>query len=406
MSKAILRHDLVAAATGRKESLFATDMRAVAPQIRDAIRNARVLVVGGAGSIGSGVVRRLAAEQPKALHVMDVAENDLVEVVRDLRNQGVDIADFRTFALDYGSPIAARYLAAEGPFDLVFNLAAMKHVRAERDPFTLLRMIETNVVKCSRFLDSLDKAGRPERFFSVSTDKAANAASLMGATKRLMEHVIFSEPQDGGMACTSARFANVAFSAGSLLESFLYRLDKGQPLAAPEDTYRFFISIEEAAELCILAGVALDNRLTAIPRRSPALAPIRLQDIAAAVLEAMGREPLFTRDEAEARSLASKAAANGARYPVLLTPLDTSGEKDIEEFVGDDEALAPTPFAEIEAVAYRPCAPERLARFLEDMTRLAASRETFDKQSLVAAMADVLPELRHRETGRNLDQRI
>lgn len=251
--------DLERRIVGRPSSLFAADMNDNAEALAQVVRGRSILVVGGGGSIGSATTELLVELRPARLHVVDISENYLAELVRSVRNgsYAVGAVDFQTLPIDFGSAIMQRFLQENGPYDVVLNFAALKHVRSEKDPYSLLQMIDTNVVRQARFRRWLTETGCG-RYFVVSTDKAANPTSLMGATKRLMEDVLFDARPEGAFVCTSARFANVAFSNGSLLQSFLCRLAARQPLAAPCDTRRYFISRRESRDLP--AGVALGRQ--------------------------------------------------------------------------------------------------------------------------------------------------
>ena len=257
--------------TGRKHSLFEPDMDANAAVLGEAIRGRRVLVLGGGGSIGSITTRILLNYGPKAVHVVDQNENCLAELVRDLRGrpEGLCEVDFRTFPIDYGSPIMERLLNEAERYDVVMHFAALKHVRSEKDLHSAMQMLDTNVVRHIRFKQWLARNDHGRIYFAVSTDKAANPTSLMGASKRLMEDVVFGVAAEHATSTTSARFANVAFSNGSLLQSFLQRLEKRQPLAVPRETRRYFISHREAGELCMLAALRIPDQHVAFPKLDP-----------------------------------------------------------------------------------------------------------------------------------------
>ena len=236
---------------GRAQELFVQDLTTNEDRIQEATTGSSFLVIGGAGSIGRAVVKAIFERDPEILHVVDLSENNLVELVRDLRSSaGYIKGDFKTFALDVGSPEFELMFLHEGPYDYVLNLSALKHVRSERDPYSLMRMIRVNVLNTLKSMEMLERSGG--RYFAVSTDKATDPVNLMGATKLLMEQVMFSQKKQ--LNVSSARFANVAFSDGSLLSSFSARLDKGQPIVAPNDIHRYFITAPEAGSLCLLAA--------------------------------------------------------------------------------------------------------------------------------------------------------
>ena len=395
------------AVVGRARSLFEEDFRTAAPAIAAAIRDRRVLIVGGAGSIGAATTHLALEFGPRALHVVDVSENYLAELVRDLRSGATFAAgtELRFEPIDFGSPVMARFLQQMAPYDLVLNFAAVKHVRSEKDVCSTLQMLDTNVVKQARFKRWLSRRSAGGRYFAVSTDKAANPTSYMGATKRLMEDVLFAKAADDRWPATSARFANVAFSNGSLLQSFLLRLEKRQPLAAPEATRRYFVAHREAAELCLIAAAALPPRHLAIPRLDPAAQLVELEEVASRVLAHFGYRPVVYRNEADARNDLPRLAGEGA-WPLILTPLDTSGEKPFEEFVGEDEALMDVGLRSIAAIrhAHNPRFDERV---IDDLEALCVNWENpLDKNELVAWLARALPTFHHVETGRGLDERV
>lgn len=400
---------LATLATGRPASLFQHDYDAHLAAIQDRLRGARVLVVGGAGSIGGSVTRLLAGLDTAALHVMDSNENGLVELTRDLRAGRTPLRarELRFLPLDFTSTVAARLIAGEAPYDAVLNFAAVKHVRSEKDALSLLRMFDVNVVGQLRFLEALGRRHPATRYFSVSTDKAANPVNLMGASKRLMEHVMFAGAHGVTGAITSARFANVAFSDGSLLQGWLHRLAKRQPVPVPRETRRYFVSLEEAGQLCMLAAFCQPDRSILVPRLAADTDLHLLDVIAAAFVRHAGFEPAWYEDEAEARGAVERDVAGG-RYPVLLTPLDTSGEKAFEEFAGDGEHEVEAGFAALLRVPYRPLErPDALHELAGRMSSLLddPGRPT-SKDQLIGLVSAVLPEFAHTASARQLDDRV
>ena len=393
--------------TRRDRSLFDYDFTAQYGHIVDALHSRRVLVIGGGGSIGAATTALLAEFRPAALHIVDQSENYLAELVRDLRGrpEGLPEIEFRTLPIDYGGPIMQRVLADSSPYDAVFNFAALKHVRSEKDVYSLLQMIDTNVIRHCYFKEQLARYGHGRMYFAVSTDKAANPTSLMGASKRLMEDVVFGIGLDRATSTTSARFANVAFSNGSLLQSFVRRIERRQPIAVPRDTYRYFISHREAAELCVLAAFAIPDQHVAFPKLDPGNELQPLAEIAARILGSMGFTPEFLEDEHRARREVADFAARG-RWPVVLTPLDTSGEKPYEEFLGEEEEETDLGFAAVSALRHRPS--RAIESGLLDRLCLMIKDPAYDigKAEIVEEIGRVLPGFRHAETGRNLDQRL
>lgn len=409
MTGFLTRAEAAELATGRRSPLFSVDLELSDPILRDRLNGRRVLVIGGAGSIGSATTGELSRFDLAALHVVDLNENGLTELVRDLRSrrEGLAIADFRTLPIDFGAPVMERLLGQESPYDIVLNFAALKHVRSEKDGYSLLQMYETNVVKARRLLNWLGSRGGTGRYFSVSTDKAANPVNLMGASKRLMEHVIFSNLGPAKtMEITSARFANVAFSAGSLLEGWLLRLEKRQPVAVPRATRRYFLSLQESGQLCLLAAVAAPDRTIVIPRLEEQRHLVDLEDIARAVLGKAGYRPMDYTDEAEARAAVADDMTKGG-YPLLLTSLDTSGEKAYEEFVGVGETSHEIGLPNLLGIHYSGGNQEALQQLTGWLERtIGATGEGLSKRDFVAALALVIPELRHIETDKQLDDRM
>ena len=399
--------ELDVAVLGRKESLFSHEVEARRKDLLDVVDGARVLVVGGGGTIGSATTALLADLRPGCLHVIDQSENYLAELVRDLRGRpgGLGVKDFRTLPLDYGAPVTGRFLAESRPYDIVLNFAALKHVRSEKDVYSLLQMIDTNVVRHIRFRRWLKAAGHGARYFAVSTDKAANPTSLMGASKRLMEDVVFAPDLSLAGQESTARFANVAFSNGSLLQGFIQRLAKGQPLAAPRDTRRYFVSQRESGEICLLSAVLGKPGHVLFPKLDPISQLQPLQDIAERILQLAGYEPEVVENEDEARAAVARLASAG-KWPLLLTPLDTSGEKAYEEFVGQGEVLTQSGLMSLDAVAH--VRSTALSQSVIEMLEEAVSHNdrTINKHAIVQAIQAAIPGFSHRETGKTLDDRL
>jgi FlaA1/EpsC-like NDP-sugar epimerase len=392
-------------AVRREGDLCAEDVASRSREIRERIEDARILVIGGAGSIGAATLSLIVSHRPAAVDVVDLDENGLAELVRDLRSraEGLSVEEMRFLPLDYGGPLMQRLLTTTSPYDLVLNFAAIKHVRSEKDELSLLQMLDTNLIKQRRFRDWLRQNGNSARYFAVSTDKAANPSSMMGASKRLMEDVIFDGP--AGHNTVSARFANVAFSNGSLLQSWLIRLSKGQPMAAPRDTRRYFVTLREAGQICLLTACCMPREHFAVPRLDPAQHLQRLEDLAAEVCSFFGFEPVIFADEDEARRSMPNELARG-RYPILLTQLDTSGEKPDEEFVAAGETVVDVGMRSLLGV--RHVVPSYdLCGLLDDIERFVTDPSSaLRKEDLVTRFEAALGRFGHVETGRNLDQRL
>ena len=274
---------------GRTAPLFQSDIQQHESELSSLVQSARFLVIGGAGSIGQAVTREIFKRQPKALHVVDISENNMVELVRDIRSTlGYIDGDFRTFAIDCGSREFVALMAAGPGYDYVLNLSALKHVRSEKDPFTLMRLIEVNVLNTISTIAQA-RAGGARKYFAVSTDKAANPVNMMGASKRIMEMFLMRASLD--LPISTARFANVAFSDGSLLHGFNQRFAKRQPISAPNDVRRYFVTPQESGELCLSSCLLGENRDIFFPRLSEELDLTRFSDIAVRYLESLGFEP-------------------------------------------------------------------------------------------------------------------
>ena len=388
---------------GRDSELFHSDVNNVNSVLEDRIRFSSFLVIGGSGSIGQAVTREIFKRDPKALHVVDISENNMVELVRDLRSTvGYGSGEFKTFAVDCGSVEFEALMKAEGPYDYVFNLSALKHVRSEKDPYTLMRMIMVNVFNTVKTLRMAKEMGA-KKYFCVSTDKAANPVNMMGASKRIMEMFLMRESLT--QEISMARFANVAFSDGSLLHGFNQRFTKKQPFSAPNDVRRYFVTPQESGELCLLSGLLGKNRDIFFPKLSEKLHLITFSEIAVRYLRERGYEPYECESEDEARDRAEELIAN-KQWPCYFFKSDTTGEKDFEEFFTDAEDLDMERFETVGVIRNEPEFDE--AKLNEFMKGIEALREkgTWGKEDIVKLYFSLLPEFAHKETGKYLDQRM
>lgn len=389
---------------GRNEGLLARDMHVLRADLQESVRNSGFLVIGGAGSIGQAVVSEIFARNPRVLHVVDISENNLVELVRVLRStQGYINGDFQTFALDAGSNEFNSMFRQNGyRYDYILNLSALKHVRSESDPFTLMRLVNTNVFNV---VESVKKAKEHGvgKYFCVSTDKAANPVNMMGASKRIME--LFMRRESQGIPISMARFANVAFSDGSLLHGFNQRLMKGQPISAPSDVRRYFVTPKESGELCLLSAIYGENLDIFFPKLSEKLHLERFSDIARRFLEQHGYEPVTCGSEQEARELVTSLKAKG-QWPCYFFESDTTGEKDFEEFYTDAEHLDWDRFETVGVIRNEAQYDEdALLKFEEGIAGLLF-RGDWSKSDLLELYKIVLPEFEHIEKGKYLDQRM
>jgi len=388
---------------GREKVLFSNDLRSIHVNISSLVANSRFLVIGGAGSIGQAVTKEIFIRNPRVLHVVDISENNMVELVRDIRSTiGYGSGDFKTFALDCGSIEFEALMTKEGPYDYVFNLSALKHVRSEKDPFTLMRMIMVNVFNTIKTL-RLAKKMAARKYFCVSTDKAANPVNMMGASKRIMEMFLMRESLTQNISM--ARFANVAFSDGSLLHGFNQRFAKGQPISAPNDVRRYFVTPQESGQLCLLSGLLGENRDIFFPKLSEKLHLITFAEIATRFLREHGYEPYECVSEDEARDRANELIAT-KQWPCYFFKSDTTGEKDFEEFFTDNEDLDMSRFATIGVIRNQPdFEASKLDEFMEGINKLRV-KEIWTKDDIVKLYYGLLPEFSHKETGKYLDQRM
>lgn len=388
---------------GREKELFSNDINNHEKRLSEIVSTSRFLVLGGAGSIGQAVTKEIFKRNPAKLHVVDISENNMVELVRDIRSSfGYISGDFQTFALDIGSVEYDAFFKADGGYDYILNLSALKHVRSEKDPYTLMRMVDVNVFNTDKTLRQAIEAGA-RKYFCVSTDKAANPVNMMGASKRIME--MFLMRRSLQMDISTARFANVAFSDGSLLHGFNQRLEKRQPIVAPNDVRRYFVTPKESGELCLMSCIFGDNRDIFFPKLSEELHLISFADIAVKYLAEKGFEPVLCSDEDEARELVKTLPEQG-RWPCLFTSSDTTGEKDFEEFFTDHETLDMERFENLGIIKNEADYDEQLLAEFEG--RIAAMKQdlAWSKQDLVDLFYRMIPDFGHKETGKYLDGKM
>ncbi|MDB4580262.1 UDP-N-acetylglucosamine 4,6-dehydratase [Akkermansiaceae bacterium] len=389
---------------GRTRALFDGDVVSREQELREKVNSARILVIGGAGTIGQAVVREFFKRDPASLHIVDISENNLVELVRDIRSTlGYGSGDFQTVAVDVGSRYFDAFVESQEPYDIICNLSALKHVRSEKDPYTLMRMLEVNVFNTLKTARMAAQMGA-WKYFAVSTDKAANPVNLMGGSKRIMEKFLMRESVD--VSVSMARFANVAFSDGSLLHGFNQRLMKRQPLAAPSDVERYFVTPQESGELCMMSAIFGKNLDIFFPHQEGELELTKFSDIAIRFLESYGYEPVECETEDEARSRVAELIPK-RQWPVYFFASDTTGEKAYEEFFMGDEKLDLNSFQGIGVIKNRAdFDSEALERFERKISGIKESPSPWDKREIVEAYLGVLPELNHEEKGKYLDARM
>ncbi|WP_448105348.1 UDP-N-acetylglucosamine 4,6-dehydratase [Pedobacter panaciterrae] len=388
---------------GRDQELFTKDISNHELELKSIVSDSRFLVIGGAGSIGQAVTKEIFKRNPKKLHVVDISENNMVELVRDIRSSyGYIDGDFQTFALDIGSLEYDAFIQADGEYDYVLNLSALKHVRSEKDPYTLMRMIEVNVFNTDKTIQqSLDKGVK--KYFCVSTDKAANPVNMMGASKRIMEMFLMRRSKD--INISTARFANVAFSDGSLLHGFNQRIQKLQPIVAPNDIKRYFVIPKESGELCLMSCIFGENRDVFFPKLSESLHLITFADIAVKYLKELGYEPYLCESEDQARELIKILPQQG-KWPCLFTSSDTTGEKDFEEFFTENETLDMDRFDNLGVIKNEFRINDELLNLFSSRTQELKSNKAWSKEDIVELFFKMIPDFGHKETGKYLDAKM
>lgn len=388
---------------GRINELFIDDIKKYTDILNKKVSESTFLVIGGAGSIGQAVTKEIFKRNPRKLHVVDISENNMVELVRDIRSSfGYIDGDFQTYALDIGSVEYDAFIEADGQYDYVLNLSALKHVRSEKDPFTLMRMINVNIFNTDKTIrQSIAKGAK--KYFCVSTDKAANPVNMMGASKRIMEMFLMCRSRE--ITISTARFANVAFSDGSLLHGFNQRIQKRQPIVAPNDIKRYFVTPQESGELCLMSCIFGENRDIFFPKLSEALHLITFADIAIKYLNNLGYEPYLCDSEEEAREL-SKTLPDQGQWPCLFTSSDTTGEKDFEEFFTDHETLDMERFQNLGIIKNDPFYDEsKLNYFTECIDQMKTDKQ-WTKDQIVELFFEMIPDFGHKETGKYLDGKM
>lgn len=390
--------------TFRPVSMFVPDIEANKEKLTQEIKGKKVCVIGGAGSIGSSFVKAVLRFEPKSVVIIDLNENGLAELVRDVRStNGLYVPDeFRCYTLNFADPIFTRIFREEKGFDIVANFSAHKHVRSEKDRYSVQALIENNDIKAKKLMDLLCEFP-PKHFFCVSTDKAANPVNIMGASKRIMEDLVMA--YNDKFKVTTARFANVAFSNGSLPDGWIHRLQKKQPLAAPSDVKRYFVSPEESGQICMLACILGKGGEVFFPK----LCEDQMLTFSS-ICDGFVKSEGFTKKECssdeEAKQYAAKMGYNSETYPVVYFKSDTTGEKAYEEFYVPGEKIDMQRFQALGVV-------EQTTR--HDMKEVDAffstlegifQKDDFTKAQVVDAIREFIPNFEHEEKGKNLDQKM
>ncbi len=386
----------------RDKVLFISDLSRHSNEIKNRISSSSFLILGGAGTIGSATVKEIFKRNPRKLHVVDISENNLAELVRDLRSSyGYISGEFKTFALDIGSDIFDRFIEESEGYDYVLNFSALKHVRSEKDKYTLMRMVEVNILNIQKTIEqAINK--KAIKYFCVSTDKASNPVNMMGASKRIMELFLMKYSKE--INISTARFANVAFSDGSLLYSWILRMQKKQPIVAPKGIKRYFITQEESGVLCLLSTLLGENKELFFPKQSPEKDLLELTELALEFVKSQGYEPYVCETEEEARRLAPILPEKG-KWAVYFSEADTTGEKGYEEFFTEDEEVILDKFKDIGIVKLDlPFEEEKLDYFVNEIERLRKSE--WGKKNIVNLFKYLLPNFMHKETKKYLDEKM
>tara|TARA_B100000242_G_scaffold17275_1_gene10562 strand:+ start:1137 stop:2315 length:1179 start_codon:yes stop_codon:yes gene_type:complete len=387
---------------GRKEELFKKDIEDNDQILNEVIEKSSFLVIGAAGSIGQAVTKELFKRNPQKLHCVDISENNLVELVRDLRSSyGYISGDFKTFALDVGRNEFYKMYDLFGEYDYVLNLSALKHVRSEKDPFTILRMIDVNILNTEKtILKSIEN--KAKKYFCVSTDKAANPVNMMGASKRIMEFFLYH--YSSKIDISTARFANVAFSDGSLLSGFNQRILKKQPLAAPSDVKRYFLTPKESGELCLLSCIFGDSGDIYFPKLNEELNLITFSDIAKNYLKSKGYEPFICKSEEEARESINLIERN--QWPCYFSESTTTGEKDFEEFYVEGEELDMHKYFGVGIVKKKSTYDYQVLEEFKLKLSYIREMKIIEKREIVNLFKLCLPNFLHEEKGKYLDDKM
>ena len=390
--------------TFRSQSMFLSDIEDNKPILTKEIKDKKVCVIGGAGSIGSSFIKAMLRFEPKSVVVVDLNENGLAELVRDIRSsEGLFCPDeFRCYTLNFADPIFERIFREEKGFDIVANFSAHKHVRSEKDKYSVQALLENNDIKAKKLMDLLC-VYPPKHFFCVSTDKAANPVNIMGASKRIMEDLVMA--YNSHFKVSTARFANVAFSNGSLPDGWIHRMQKKQPLAAPNDVKRYFVSPEESGQICMLACILGKGGEIFFPKLGENQM-LSFSSVCDSFVAAHGLEKVECQNDNSAKEYAKKMSYESIKYPVVYFKSDTTGEKPFEEFFVSGETVNLERFSAlgvVEKSARR--SMDEINQFFNDLENIFAKPD-FTKAQIVEAIMGFIPTFQHEEKGKNLDQKM
>ena len=390
--------------TKRSASMFIHDIEANENTLKEKIHGKTVLVIGGAGSIGASFIKAILPFQPASLVVVDTNENALAELTRDLRStKGLYMpSDYMPYPMDFASPVFEKMFRSRGGFNIVGNFSAHKHVRSEKDIYSVEALLQNNILHAKLLLDLLSEFP-PETYFCVSTDKAANPVNIMGASKRIMEDVIFSYSDK--FPVKTARFANVAFSNGSLPAGFIARIQKLQPLSAPCDVRRYFVSPEESGQICLLSCILGENRDIFFPKLEEAQM-MTFDGIGTELLKAHGYEVLKCTSDEEAIEKAEELKNGGRLYPVHYSVSNTSGEKTFEEFVTDTEITDMNRFLSLGVITGKQIPDKGRIETLFKELNAEFEKQDATKEEVIRIMKEYLPKFEHIEKGKSLDSKM
>lgn len=388
----------------RSKKLLGGDIAAHNQEIAGLVKKSKFLIIGGAGSIGQEVVKQIFSRNPSLLHVVDLSENNMAELVRDIRSSlGYISGEAEFYPIDMNSREFDAFWQANGHYDYVLNLAALKHVRTEKDAYSLMRMVLTNVIGTKKTLELAANSGA-QKYFSVSSDKAQNPGNLMGATKTIMENILFTNHHN--IPCSTARFANVAFSDGSLLHAFRQRVIKKQPLSAPKDILRYFITPEEAGEICLMAALFGGHQEIFFPKIGEEIKLTGFPEIAEAFLSELGYEAVEMDSEQEARDRVAELAGK-RQWPCYFFASDTSGEKSFEEFYSEADDVDWDRFQDLAVIKWADAGDsrQRTDLFLKRIEEFRGSGD-WSRDDIVKAISEACPTMNYHDTGKFLDGRM
>ena len=387
----------------RKGSLFQEELIVNQKKINLIVKSSSFLVIGGAGSIGREVVKILFSRNAKKLHVVDISENNLAELVRDLRSQyGYSTSEFKTLALDISSNEYDAFINSDGEYDYVMNLSALKHVRSEKDPYTLMRLVRVNILNTIKTIEQSIQLNI-RKYFCVSTDKATNPVNLMGASKLVME--MFLQRYSDKISISSARFANVAFSDGSLLNSFQNRFNKRQPMVSPKDIERYFITPEESGILCVMSCLFGNSNEIFFPKIKGDFRLIKISSIAENFIKSKNFEPIICSSEEEARTNVNRYIQN-KKWPLYLSNSDTTGEKPYEEFYSSEELIDNNRYHNIGVISNFKEVDELILKNFENNFRKLIESNNWTKLQIVEEFKNILPGLDYFDIGKYLDEKM